>query len=171
MPIKNATGFSALIFAPVYMVLLLLALFMLPGCILFSLIAVWDPTVPLSSALAYNVWIIGPLMLGAGLFFTGRCLYSLQIRGSSPFVVILASWVFFSGSLFIAFWICFIILTSVGASETPPQVFLGITAIMAAGMMILAQTLIIPWLVIAWRCVIGGLPHTQFARTSALTLE
>jgi hypothetical protein len=151
MAIHTASRFSVLVFGPVFIALLLPALFLLPGGVLFTLIAISDHTVPLSSAISYDMWILGPVLITSGLFFAGRGLYSIHLYGNSPRDIWLATWVVFSVLLYIALWIAIIILTSVGASETPMHIFMGITALFAAGLVLPAQVVVVPWLVFVSR--------------------
>ncbi len=43
-------------------------------------------------------------------------------------------------------WYAIILVTSIGASETPPEEFLAITAVMALTVITLGQPLIVLWL-------------------------
>ena len=52
----------------------------------------------------------------------------------------------FAPVLFLASWFGFTILTSVGASDKPVHIFLSWTALIAAGLTLLAQPLVILWL-------------------------
>jgi hypothetical protein len=159
MKVNTASRFSFFVFAPVLITYLVPTLFLLPGGVLLALIAISDPTVPLYSAFSYNLWIIGPVILSITLFLTGRGLYFLLLHGRSPHHIWLITWIILSFMLFLALWIDMIILTSVGASETPAHIFLGMTAFLAAGLTMLSQVLLIPWLVFIDRSVCAGLPH------------
>jgi hypothetical protein len=122
---------------------------------LFTLIVIFDPKIPLSSAFTYDMWIVGPVLISIGLFFTGRGLYSLYRGGHSLRVVWIITWAIFSTMLFLALWIGFILLTSVGASETPTHIFLSFTARFAAGFGLLSQVLVMPWLFFIFRNLLG----------------
>jgi hypothetical protein len=159
MNVNTASRFSFFVFSPVLITFLAPTLFLLPGGVLFALIAIADPTVALYSAFSYNLWIIGPVILSITLFIAGRGLYFLLLLGRSPLMVWLITWISLSLMLFLALWIDMIILTSVGATETPVHIFLGLTALLAAGLTFLSQVLLIPWLVMINRSVIAGLPH------------
>ncbi len=148
---KTASKFSLLVFAPVLVTFLLPALFLLPAGVLFTLIAVLDPTIPVSSAVNFDMWIIGPVLASFGVFLTGRVLYSRYLRGRSHRSVWESIWAVFSVTLFLAIWIGITILTSIGASETPSSTFLSLTALIAAGVILLAQALVIPWLIFVSR--------------------
>ena len=148
---KSASKFSLFVFAPVLITFLLPALFLLPSGVLFTLIAVSDPTIPVSSAVTYDLWIIGPVLAAFGVFFTGRVLYSRYLRGRSRRSVWGSTWAVFSVTLFLAIWIGITIFTSIGASETPSSTFLSLTAFIAAGVILLAQSLVIPWLIFVSR--------------------
>lgn len=148
---KSASKFSLFVFAPVLITFFLPALFLLPAGVLFTLIAVLDPTIPVSSAVTYDMWIIGPVLAAFGVFFMGRVLYSRYLRGRSHRSVWGSIWGVFSVTLFLAIWIVITILTSIGASETPSSIFLSLTALIAAGVILLAQALVIPWLIFVSR--------------------
>jgi len=143
---KPASQFSLLVFAPVLVAFLLPALFLLPSGVLFTLLAVVDPTVPLSGAVSYDMWIIGPVAAAICLFLVGKRLHSSSLRRRSPRAAWAVIWVVFSAALFIAIWIGLSVLTSVGASDMTAALFVTWTASMAAGLTLLAQALVIPWL-------------------------
>ena len=153
MKIKTSTKFSLLVFAPVLVTFLLPDLFLLPTGILLILITIFDPTVSISDVISFNMWVIGPVLAAFGLFLAGKGLHSHHLRGRSPRVAWMVTWIVFSSALFLAFWIGVIMLTSIGATETPAHIFLGFTALMAAGMTMLAQAFVIPWLVIISKTV------------------
>lgn len=152
---KVAATFSAITFAPVLIAFLLTALFLMPMGMIFTLIALFDPSVTLSSAILYDLWIIGPFMAMIGLFGIGTGLYYLHQHIRSPFVAWSAIWFVFSTTFFLAIWIGVIIVTSIGASETPPLVFLRITVTIASVLILLGQALVIPWLVCASKLLPG----------------
>ena len=153
---KTASKFSVIAFAPVLIAFLLPALFLLPSGVLLTLIAFSDPTVPLSSAASFDLWIMGPIAAAFGLFIAGRGLYSLHLREHSARVAWMATWAVFSVALFLANWIGLTILTSIGASDTPEHTFLCMTAIFAAGLTLLAQAFVIPWLIVVSRILSGS---------------
>ena len=138
--------FSLLVFAPVLIAFLLPALFLLPTGVLLTLLAIFDPTVPSSSAASYDMWIFGPVAAAFGLFLAGRWLHALFQRGRSPRAAWIVIWAVFSFALFIAIWVGFSVLSSVGASDTRVHIFLSWTALIAAGLTLLAQPLVILWL-------------------------
>ena len=143
---KPATKCSLLVFAPVLIVFLLPALLLLPSGVLFTLLAVVDPTVPPSGAVSCDMWIIGPVAAASCLFLAGRWLHPLSPRRRSPRAAWAVIWAVFSLALFIAIWIGLSVLTSVGASDMTAALFVTWTASMAAGLTLLAQALVIPWL-------------------------
>jgi hypothetical protein len=163
MVMITASKFGLLVFAPVLITFLLPALFLLPNGVLLTLIAILDPTIPLSSAASYDMWIIGPILAAIGLFFVGGGLYSLHLHGGSPRAIWLATWAVFSVALFLAIWVGVTVFTSIGASETPPHIFLRLTALIAAGLTLLSQALVIPWLITISRMLPGA--DTRDAKT------
>jgi len=156
MIVKTAAKFSLIVFAPVLIAFLIPASFLLPVGVLLTLIAIFDPTIPLSSAATYNLWIIGPALAALGLYFVGRGLYSLHLRRWSHRAIWLATWVIYSVLLFLAIWIGFAILVSVGASDKPIRIFLSLTALFAAGLTLLAQAFVVPWLIAVSRMFPGS---------------
>jgi hypothetical protein len=52
----------------------------------------------------------------------------------------------FSLAAYVVAWYGIILVTSIGASETPPMKFLGITALMALAVFVLGQPLVLLWL-------------------------
>jgi hypothetical protein len=143
---KPASQFSLLVFAPVYIAFLLPALFLLPSGVLFTLLAFVDSTVPLSGAASYDMWIMGPVAAAICLFLAGRWLHHLFLRRRSLRTAWLVIWAVSSAALFAGIWIGLSVLTSVGASDMPGALFVTWTASMAAGLTLLAQALVIPWL-------------------------
>ena len=139
------------IYLPVLAAYILPALFLLPVGVTFTLLAIFDPTLPLSSAATYDLWIIGPLTAAVVVFLIGRMLVSFYQRRYSSRIIFMAMWGSFTAALFAALWFGVIILTSIGATETPPDVFLRITACGAAGLTLCAQVFVIPWLLFTCR--------------------
>jgi hypothetical protein len=150
---NTALKFSLLLFAPVLFLLLLPALFLLPSGVLTALLAIADPTVPLTGAASQALWVIGPIAAACGLFLAGRWLYPLTLRGRSRRGGWAVIWAVFTGALFVALWIVVTVVTSVGASDKPAGSFLAWTALLAAALTVLAQTLGIPWLYAVSRLV------------------
>jgi len=142
---------TLVIYLPVLAAYILPALFLLPVGVTFTLLAIFDPTLPLSSAATYDLWIIGPLTAAVVVFLIGRRLVSSYQHGYSPRIFLIAVWGWFTTALFAALWFGVIILTSIGATETPPDVFLRITAFGAAGLTLCAQVFVIPWLLFTCR--------------------
>ncbi len=152
---STASKFSLSVFAPALIAFLLPALFLLPLGVLFTLTAMFDPSLSFINVVTYNIWIVGPLLIAMSLFFVGRGLYSLHLRGRSPRTVWLVAWAVSSIALFGAIWTGVIEITSIGASETPLHIFLRFTALIAAVLTLLAQAFIIPWLVNVSRMLPG----------------
>lgn len=142
---------TIVIYLPVLAAYILPALFLLPVGVTFTLLAIFDPTLPLSSAATYDLWIIGPLTAAVVVILIGRMLVSSYQHGYSPRIFLIAVWGWFTTALFAALWFGVIILTSIGATETPPDVFLRITAFGAAGLTLCAQVFVIPWLLFTGR--------------------
>jgi hypothetical protein len=142
---------ALVIYFPVLAAYILPALFLLPVGVTFTLLAIFDPTLPLSSAAAYDLWIIGPLAAAVVVLLIGRLLVSFYQRGNSSRISFVAIWGTFTAALFTALWFGVVILTSIGASETPPSIFLRMTALGAASLTLAAQVFVIPWLLFTCR--------------------
>ena len=142
---------SLVIYCPVLIAYFIPAFFLLPVGVTFSLLAIFDPAVTFAQTVSYDLWIIGPLAAAVGVFFVGRGLVSFYQRGFSPKMILIAIWGSFMVALFAALWFGMVILTSIGASETPPTIFLQMTALGAASLTLAAQVFVIPWLLFACR--------------------
>ncbi len=147
----TATKFSLLVFAPLFFALLLPEMFLLPNGLLMTLLIVFDPTVPFSEAIPYNIWIIAPIAVGSVLFLVGIFLHSLYVYERSSRVAWAVIWLVFTSVLFLAIWFGFTLMTSIGASDKPIEEFLRWTACFAAGFTLLAQVLELPWLFVVSR--------------------
>jgi hypothetical protein len=145
-PVVSPSKVSLVICLPVLAAYLIPAIFLLPVGVTFSLLAIFDPTVTFTQALSYDLWIIVLIAAAAVVFFVGRGLVSFYQRGLSPRVIVIAIWGLFTVTLFFALWFGVIILTSIGASETPPYIFLRITGLGAVGLTLAGQVFVIPWL-------------------------
>ncbi|MHB1356336.1 MAG: hypothetical protein ACYCZF_10215 [Anaerolineae bacterium] len=148
---KPSLRFSLIVFAPVFAALIVPSLWLLPTGILLTLIAIADPTLPLSGAISFDLWIIGPLIAAFILFLAGIWLHSLYCNERSRLFTWIVTWTVFTAVLFLAVWLGVTILTSLGASETPIRIFLSFTAMVAAVATLLMQAVVIAWLYIASR--------------------
>lgn len=144
-PMRSASRFSLLIFAPALIAFLLPAAFLLPVGVAYISLTLFDPTISFSSVVSYVSWILGPIIAALVLFFIGRSLYTLRMKGPSSLV-----WMVFltilSVALFLAIWLGITVLTSLAASDIPVHKFLSWTALTAAGLTLLSQVLLVPWL-------------------------
>ena len=154
---SSSTKFSLLVYAPVLIALLLLALFLLPASVLITLISIFDPTVPFSTAISYGIWVIAPIVAVVSLFLFGRWLHVYSLGGHSSRIVWAIIWVVFSLALFIVIWMVLSILSSIGASDTPARTFFGRTALIAAILTLPSQVFMIPWLYAVSRILPGAL--------------
>jgi hypothetical protein len=159
---KPSLLFSLVTFAPVLVALLLPAVFLLPTGVLIILLAVLDPTLPLSGALSYNLWAVAPLLAASLLYLAGIGLHRLNRRAPSPWITWVPAWVLFTAGLFLALWLAITVLTSIGASDQAPADFLRWTGLMAAVLTLLAQPLALLWLYAASRAA----RHLRLQRTS-----
>jgi hypothetical protein len=62
-------------------------------------------------------------------------------------------------------WYAIILVTSIGASETPPEEFLALTALMALTVITLGQPLILLWLLLVNRIWKARAQHQTAARS------
>jgi hypothetical protein len=143
---KPAVKFSLLVFGPVLIVFLLPAIFLVPQSVLFTLTAVFDPTLGFSHALPFILWAAAPFTAAALLFLLGFSLYPSYRGNPASRPVWIMIWAFFSAAFFLAAWFGMTLLTSIGASDIPTYVFLRSTAAMAAFLTLLGQLGVIPWL-------------------------
>jgi hypothetical protein len=146
-PMQASSRFSLLIFAPVLVAFLLPTWFLVPTAVLFTLSAIADPTVSLASIASFDMWAVGPILAALGLFFAGRALHGLHLCGRSRAAAWIATWAVCSAAAFVAVWFGLTVLTSVGASDHPIPAFLCWTALVAAALALLAQALLVPWLI------------------------
>ena len=106
-----------------------------------------ERSLSLPTAFSYGIWIIGPIFAALVLFLIGKGLHFLRLRSHSHLVVWIATWAVFSAGHFLALWFGVTVLGSVGASETPAYIYLRWTALIAAGLTLLGQVLVVPWLI------------------------
>ena len=138
-----AVLFSLLLFLPV--LLLLLVTVPCLGSLCVSMLWDWlaDPSLGLGGSCA---WAFGPLPAAAVLFALGLAGYWLAGRSDPRRIHWFAVWAMFTLCAFPVAWYRIILVTSIGASETPPMEFLGITALLALAAITLGQPLIVLWL-------------------------
>lgn len=143
---KTSLKFSLVIFAPVLFGLLLPAGFLLPSAALITLLAVLDPTVSFSEAASNGLWAVGPALAAFSLSHAGRGLYAVYRQARQAWAAWIAIWIVFTAALFLTSWFGMTVISSIGASDKPVAIFLSWTALMAAGLTLLVQPLVILWL-------------------------
>ena len=153
MEMKTSTQFSLVIFAPVLFGLLLPAGFLLPAAALMILLAVLDPTVSFSEAASNGLWAVGPALAALSLSLAGRGLYAVYRQARPAWAAWIAIWIVFTAALFLTSWFGITVISSIGASDKPVAIFLSWTALMAAGLTLLVQPLVILWLYAASRAM------------------
>jgi hypothetical protein len=169
--VDKASKFSLVVFAPVLAAFLLPALFLLPAGILLTLLAVFDSAGSFLGISGYDLWIIAPVAAACILFLAGRGLFFFHHRGWSPSAAWTVTWVVFSTVLFLAFWFGMTVLSSIGASDKPMHIFLAWTAIFAAGLIGMAQLLVIPWLYIVSKVLHNDLTPEPVETPHPTTVE
>ena len=146
-PMQASSRFSLLVFAPVLVAFLLPTWFLVPNAVLFTLSGIADPTVSLASIVSVDMWAVGPVLAVLGLFFAGKALHRLHLRDHSRAAAWIATWAVCSVAAFVAVGFGLTVFTSLGASDHPIADFLRLTALVAAALTLLAQALLVPWLI------------------------
>jgi len=122
-------------------------------CILLTVTQFADPLSMDPRGLAgFCGWALGPLPGAAVIFALGLLSYRLTSKAGSQQFGRVAVWAMFSLSAYAVAWYAIILVTSIGASETPPMKFLGITALMALVVTVLGQPLVLLWPSLVDRC-------------------
>jgi hypothetical protein len=146
-PFPHAALYSLLLLLPVLLLLLLPVPCLGTQCALLLSIQLADPSsIEPSGLRGFCAWAFGPLLAATVLFVLGLAGYRLTGRPQPPRIHQVAVWGLFILAAFLAAWYVTILVTSIGASETPPMEFLGITALLALAAITLGQPLIVLWL-------------------------
>jgi hypothetical protein len=139
--------YSLLLFSPLLLLLLLPVPCLGSECILLTSIQLADPSQLEPGGLAgFCAWGLGPLPVAAVIFALGLVAYRLTGRAPARRIHWGATWALFCLSAYVIVWYAIILVTSIGASETPPEEFLAITALMALTVITLGQPLLLLWL-------------------------
>jgi len=160
---NRARWFSLLAFLPLYVPLLLPLVFLLPNGIMLTLIAILDPDFPIVDALAYDRWVIGPVLIALLLYCLGLWVHAALRGGGYRRILWIAIWAVFSIGSFIAFWFDIFLIGSVGASDTELILYVRMTAIAAGVVTILFQGFVIPWLLIVSKAMFNGQPQMELS--------
>jgi len=144
--------YSLLLFLPLLLLLLLPVPCLGSECILLTSIQLADPSQLEPGGLVdFCAWALGPLPAAAVIFTLGLVGHRLTGRPHPSRTGGIAVWAVFSLTAYLVAWYAIILVTSIGASETPPEEFLAITAFMALPVITLGQPLILLWLAIVRR--------------------
>jgi hypothetical protein len=146
-PMQASSRFSLLVFAPVLVAFLVPTWFLVPNAVLFTLSGITDPTVSPASIVSCDMWAVGPVLAVLGLFFAGKALHRLHLCGHCRAAAWIAIWATCSVAAFVAIWFGLTVFTSLSASDHPIADFLCMTALVAAALTLLAQVLLVPWLI------------------------
>ena len=148
----HAALHSVLLLLPVLLLLVLPVPCLGTQCALLLSIQLADPSSIEPGGLGgFCAWALGPLLAAAVLFVLGIAAYRLTGRPRTPRINQIAVWALFTLAAFLAACYVTILLTSIGASETPPMEFLRITALLALAAISLGQPLIVLWLYVVDR--------------------
>jgi hypothetical protein len=147
--LKAAQRFSLLVFAPVLGGFLLPALFLLPSGMLVILISIFDPTISIAQSAGYNAWGCFPILAAGGFVLIGVRLYAFFRRYRKP--ALISIWATFTCALFLAVWFGATILTSLGASDYPTEVFIKSTVGLAGFVTLIFQPGVWLWLYVSLR--------------------
>jgi len=145
--------YSFEVFWPVLGMLLLPALFLLPGGALMFLVAVLDHTVSIASVAGYEAWVVCPIAGAVIILVSGRWGCAYYVKTEKPRQAWIMLWCIFSAGVFIAAWYAISVITSIGASDYSTTAFLSWTASAAAGLTFVGQIGVIPWLLIATKAL------------------
>ena len=139
--------YSLLLFAPLVVLLLIPVPCLGSECLLLTAIHLSDPSSIDPRGLAgFCAWGLGPLPAAAVVFALGLVGYWLTSATRFQRIGRLAVWAMFTLTALSVAWYGIILVTSIGASETPPMKFLGITALIALAVVVLGQPLVLLWL-------------------------
>jgi len=139
--------YSLLLFVPLLVPLLLPVPCLGAQCVLLTSIQVAEPSsLDPGGHAGFCAWALGPLLGAAIIFLLGLLAHRLTGANGPPPRGRAAVWAMFSLAAFPVAWYLLILVTSIGATETPPVKYLGITAWMAAAVLALGQPLILLWL-------------------------
>jgi hypothetical protein len=139
--------YSLLLFAPLVVLLLIPVPCLGSECLLLTAIHFSDPSSLDPRGLAgFCAWGLGPLPAAAVIFALGLAGFRLTGGTRPQRIGRLAVWAMFTLTALSVAWYGIILVTSIGASETPPMKFLGITFLMALGVIVLGQPLVLLWL-------------------------
>ena len=145
--LPSSVRYSLLLFAPLLVLMLLPVPCLGSECLLLTSTQFIDPSSMEPGGLAgFCGWALGPLPAAVVIFALGLLGYRLTGGTRPQRFGRVAVWAMFSLSACVVAWYMIILVTSIGASETPPMKFLGLTALMALAVIVLGQPLILLWL-------------------------
>lgn len=145
--IPASVQYSLLLFVPLLVPLLLPVPCLGSECLLLTSIQLTDPSsLAPAGHVGFCAWALGPLPAAAVIFTLGLLAYRLTGGARAQQFGRIAVWAAFCLAAFPVAWYLIILSTSIGASETPPMEFLGITALMALAVIVLGQPLVLLWL-------------------------
>ncbi len=147
MRIPPSVRFAALLFLPVLVPLLFPVPCLGTNCVLLTLIQIADPSSLEPAGLAgFCSWALGPIPGAVGIIVVGLLCYRLVQTQRVSRIGWGIVWVVFTLAAFLVAWYGITMVTSIGASETPPEVFLTVTAGMSLVVITLGQPVILLWL-------------------------
>jgi hypothetical protein len=145
--IPSSVLYSLLLFSPVLLLLLLPVPCLGSECILLTAIQLAYPSQLEPGGLAgFCAWSLGPLLAATVIITLGLAGYHLTGKDCPRRIDWVGTWALFCLTALGVAWYAIILVTSIGASETPPEEFLALTALMALTVITLGQPLILLWL-------------------------
>ena len=160
--------YSMLLFFPLLLLLLLPVPCLGSQCALLVSIRVIEPSsLDPGGPGGFCAWALGPLPAAAVIFALGLAGYWLTGRPNPRRIGWAAVWVMFTTVGYLVAWYAIILVTSIGASETPLGEYLAITSLMALTVVAIGQPLILFWLSLVnriWRAHVQPAPLRAEAR-------
>jgi len=145
--VPESARYSLLLLAPLLVLMLLPVPCLGSECILLTSSRLTDPSsMEPDDPAGFCAWALGPLPAAAIVFALGLLGYRLTGESRSQQRGRIVVWAMFSLAAYVVSWYGIILVTSIGATETPPMKFLGITALMALAVIVLGQPLVLLWL-------------------------
>lgn len=160
--------YSLLLFFPLLLLLLLPVPCRGVQCALLVSIRLVEPSsLDPGGTGGFCAWALAPLPAAAIILALGLAGYWLTGRPNHRRIGWAAVWAMFTTIGYLVVWYAIILLTSIGASETPLEEFLAITSLMALTVIVIGQPLILFWLSIVhriWRARIQPAPQRTGAQ-------
>lgn len=154
-PLEASSRFSLLVFGPLLIVLLLPLMYLFPMTLshTVALRASLDSIADAKTAI-YWLWVVGPILVAAGIFVVGRLCYPWFLRSSSRRMVWIFLWGVFSLISFPVIWYTVTVLRSVLPTDAPPNNLKDLTRF-AMVLALVVQPAVLGWLFVVSRLLRG----------------